>query len=193
MTCCRSSLDVIPWIPPLRRPAAPRATYARPASRISHAPETPEHQRTPPACRGPSAMVDLWSYRASTLTYTVPTAAERQGNLSDLLAYGAAYQIYDPKTTRPAASGRYTRDPFPGNLIPSSRLDATAQNLISRFYPLPNIPGAKPTGVNYTMPSLQANRFENQMLRIDRAFGEKHRLYVRGNMSDRAQDLERRF
>ena len=132
-------------------------------------------------------------YRASNLTYTVPTAAERQGNLSDLLAYGAAYQIYDPKTTRPAASGRYTRDPFPGNLIPSSRLDATAQNLMARFYPLPNIPGAKPTGVNYTMPSLQANRFENQMLRIDRALGEKHRLYVRGNMSDRAQDLERRF
>src|SRR5713101_5996061 len=61
MTCCRSSLDVIPWIPPLRHPAAPRATYARPASRISHVLETPEHQRTPPACRDPSAMVDLWS------------------------------------------------------------------------------------------------------------------------------------
>src|SRR4030095_7572638 len=54
------SVGVILWIPPLRRPAAPRATYARPASRISHAPETPEPQRTPPACRGPSARVDLW-------------------------------------------------------------------------------------------------------------------------------------
>ena len=132
-------------------------------------------------------------YRASNLTYTVPTAAERQGNLGDLLALGASYQIYDPLTTRAATSGRYSRTAFPGNIIPASRLDATAQNLIARYYPLPNLPGAKPSGIDYTMPSLQANRFENQMLRVDRLLGEKHRLSARGSMSDRAQDLERRF
>ena len=133
-------------------------------------------------------------YRSYNLTYTVPTAPERQGNFADLLAFGSQYQIYDPKTTRAASTtGRYMRDPFPGNIIPSSRLDAAAQNLISRYYPLPNLPGAAPTGVNYTMPSVQANQFQNHTLRVDHAIGARQKLFVRATMSDRAQDLELRF
>jgi hypothetical protein len=57
-------------------------------------------------------------YRASNLTYTVPTAAERQGNLSDLLAFGASYQIYDPKTTRAGHIGRLHPRPIPGQYHP---------------------------------------------------------------------------
>jgi hypothetical protein len=133
-------------------------------------------------------------YRSYNLTYTVPTPAERQGNFSDLLAFGSQYQIYDPKTTRPASTaGRYTRTAFPGNIIPASRLDQTAQNLISRYYPLPNLPGAMPTGVNLTMPSIQANRFQNHTLRVDHAVGGRQKLFLRATWSDRAQELERRF
>jgi hypothetical protein len=133
-------------------------------------------------------------YGGSNLTYTVPSAQERGGNFADLLAYGSTYQIYDPATTRPATTaGRYTRDPIPGNIIPASRLSQTAVNVIIRYYPLPNLPGAKPTGVNFAMPSLQANRFGNHTLRIDHAIGQRQRLAIRANMSDRGQDLQRRF
>jgi hypothetical protein len=54
---------------------------------------------------------------------TVPTAAMRAGDFS-----GAAFEIVDP----------LTGEPFPGNVIPASRLDPTAQGIMNFFYPLPN-------------------------------------------------------
>ena len=36
-----------------------------------------------------------------TLTTTVPTAGEKRGDFSQLLALGSSYQIYDPFTTTP--------------------------------------------------------------------------------------------
>ncbi len=49
-------------------------------------------------------------------TLTVPTAKQRQGDFSDLLRLGSAYQIYDPATRRTAAGGRFQSDPVPGNI-----------------------------------------------------------------------------
>jgi hypothetical protein len=133
-------------------------------------------------------------YGYSNLTYTVPTATERLGNFADLLAYGSSYQIYDPATTKPSTTaGRYTRSTFPGNVIPQSRLSQTALNIIAAYYPLPNLPGAKPTGVNYTMPSIQANDFDNHAFRLDHAIGQKHRLFVRATVNQRAQAQQLRF
>jgi hypothetical protein len=136
---------------------------------------------------------DSQPYGSSNLAYTVPTASERIGDLGDLLAYGASYQIYDPATTRPATTtGRYTRDPFPNNLIPQTRLSKTAQNLVARYYPIPNLPGAKPAGVNYNVPSVQRNDFGSHLLRLDHA-AKKNRLSLRANLNDRNQSLQRRF
>ncbi len=133
-------------------------------------------------------------YGYSNLTYTVPTPTERLGNFADLLAYGSSYQIYDPATTKPSTtSGRYTRSTFPGNVIPQARLSQTALNIIGAYYPLPNLPGAKPTGVNYTMPSIQANDFDNHAFRLDHAIGQKHRLFVRATVNQRAQAQQLRF
>ena len=55
------------------------------------------------------------------VTLSVPTAKMRTGDFSDLLALGSQYQLYDPATTRPhpTQAGRFIRDPFPGNIIPS--------------------------------------------------------------------------
>jgi hypothetical protein len=61
---------------------------------------------------------------------TVPTAAERSGDLSSL-----GSPIFDP----------FTGQPFPGNQIPSSRIDPIASKILS-LYPLPNLGGA---GGNY--------------------------------------------
>src|SRR5207245_7729107 len=48
-------------------------------------------------------------------------AAMRRGDLSELLALGSAYQIYDPKTTVALPNGRFQRQAFPGNIIPPER------------------------------------------------------------------------
>src|SRR5579885_650418 len=71
----------------------------------------------------------------SVLT-NVPSAQDRTGNLSDWLALGTNYQIYDPTSTT-AADGT-GRKPFAGNVIPTSRLSPQALNLINSYFPLPN-------------------------------------------------------
>lgn len=80
--------------------------------------------------------------------WTVPTVAERSGNFSGLLQQGIT--IYDPATTRPdpAHPGAFIRDPFPGNIIPASRFDPVAVNLLS-FYPSITQPGANNDPVSY--------------------------------------------
>ncbi|MEZ5351215.1 MAG: carboxypeptidase regulatory-like domain-containing protein [Bryobacteraceae bacterium] len=62
---------------------------------------------------------------ASQALYTVPTADMRNGNFSGTAG------IFDPLTTVGS-----TRQPFPGNLIPTSRISRISQAI------LPNIPGA---------------------------------------------------
>jgi len=131
---------------------------------------------------------------AANLTYVVPSAPERQGNFADLLAYGAAYQIYDPATTHTSTtSGVYARTAFPGNSIPQSRLSQTALNILAAYYPLPNLPGAKPSGVDYTIPSVQTNNFYNHTFRLDDAIGERHRLFFRATLNQRNQATQQRF
>jgi len=49
--------------------------------------------------------------------FTVPTVAQRGGDLSGLLALGSAYQIYDPNSGV-AEGSRVRRTPLAGNLIP---------------------------------------------------------------------------
>jgi outer membrane receptor protein involved in Fe transport len=86
----------------------------------------------------------LRSHVGSTATDRVPTAAERTGDLSDLLP--ANIHIYDPyQTSDPAhcnlvlTNGQPTpqtltqRTQFPGNVIPGCRLSAPALALLSQF------------------------------------------------------------
>ncbi len=70
-----------------------------------------------------------------SLVTTVPTAQDRTGNLSDWLAGSSIYQIYDPTTGNPTTG--VGRQPFPGNIIPTSRLSPQALALLS-YFPLPN-------------------------------------------------------
>ncbi len=143
------------------------------------------------ACEGIGAKQP---YRYGNLAYTVPTAAQRGGDFSDLRAFGSQYQIYDPATTRPSTvANRFDRTAFPGNVIPASRISATASAILERYYPLPNVPGAKPTGVNYVIPSPAVNRFQSHLLRLDHHFNRRNRLNARASWSDRTQEIEYRF
>jgi len=78
---------------------------------------------------------------------TIPTPAMIGGDFSQLLtniqlgtdALGRPVyqgQIFDPLTTR-TVNGQLVRDPFPGNIIPSNRFDASASKILGLF-PHPN-------------------------------------------------------
>ena len=114
-------------------------------------------------------------------TSTVPTQAERDGDFSALLKLGSSYQIYNPFSTRAASTpGRYQRDPFAGNIIPKSLLTPLGQNLVD-IYPQPNQPALADGRNNYYFPDLRSQNFNSHMVRVDQAFNQNHRMFVRLN------------
>jgi Carboxypeptidase regulatory-like domain/TonB dependent receptor-like, beta-barrel len=114
----------------------------------------------------------------STSTSTVPTAAQRGGDFSELLRLGNQYQIYDPLTTRAEAGGRFSRQPFPGNIIPQNRLDPVGQKLVN-FFPLPNQPGTVDGRNNFFFTYKALEDYYVHLVRVDHAFSDKHRLFAR--------------
>jgi hypothetical protein len=57
---------------------------------------------------------------------SVPTPEMRQG----MFNFSGANPIYDPATTRQLPDGTWTRDPFPGNVIPPNRIDPVARKIL---------------------------------------------------------------
>ena len=100
---------------------------------------------------------------------TVPSALERQGDFSQtLLANGRLQLIRDP------VSGQ----PFPGNVIPPSRLDKNGQALLNIF-PAPNI--VSPTQqFNYVFQSLVEHARNAETLRVDYAISSNTKIFWRG-------------
>jgi hypothetical protein len=67
---------------------------------------------------------------------TLPTAAERAGDFSQTRnSAGQLVTIYDPLTTR-TVNGVIVRDPFPGNVIPASRVNGVARAMLAAM-PVP--------------------------------------------------------
>jgi len=127
-----------------------------------------------------------------TLTTAVPTPKMRQGDFSDLLRVGSQYQIYDPATIAPAPGGRFSREPFAGNLVPASRFNPTATKLMD-FWPQPNLPGTADGSNNWTTPRPEWDHFYSHVARVDHTFSPAHRVFVRGNVNDRANEYSVRF
>lgn len=133
----------------------------------------------------------------STFNHTVPNAAQRLGNFSDLLTIGARYQIYDPLSVRadPARPGHFLRDPIAGNILPQSRIVSPANATYSKFFPAPNNPPARTTleplnnylGVaepyNWSYSAF-ANRFDYQQSQKHRFFGRWSWLKYREDRQD---------
>ncbi len=116
----------------------------------------------------------------SNQTSTVPTAAERTGDFSALLALGSSYQVYNPFTTRAVGNGRYQRDPIPGNIIPKSLLTPLGLNLAA-IYPLPTQKGTVDGRNNFYYPDLRIQRYDSHMGRVDHSFSQNNRMFVRLN------------
>jgi hypothetical protein len=129
-----------------------------------------------------------------SMTSTVPREAWRDGNFSDLLALGSSYQLYDPMTIAPAAGGRFSRQPLAGNVIPASRLNPVGRNLLN-LYPLPNNVGAETAdGRNNFFYSLPAKEnYWTTIGRVDHAFSDTHRMFVRFHRDYWEEDKNRSF
>ncbi len=104
--------------------------------------------------------------RGQTFISTVPTAAMRRGDFSELLTL-RGIQIYDPLTT--------PRTPFPGNIIPSGRFDPVAMRFLN-LYPLPTSAGL---GSNFTTNVTREQTANTFDVRVDHRFNQNRSLYVR--------------
>jgi hypothetical protein len=109
---------------------------------------------------------------------TVPSDAMRKGDLSALLVLGSQYQVYDPATTEAASGGRFQRQPFAGNIIPASRLDPTAQKILT-YWPSPNQVGNRDGSSNYFYTPSALEKTWDHLGRFDHAITPNHRMFVR--------------
>lgn len=121
---------------------------------------------------------------------TMPTTAEVGGDFSHtFLANGQLDVIYNPFSTRlvTASDGSqyYTRDPFPGNKIPSNMIDKVGAK-IAALYPAPNRSSGLVNDQNNFFKQAGGTTSNDKFdVRVDWAQSEKQRLFVR--VSDRAR------
>lgn len=123
---------------------------------------------------------------------SVPREAWRNGDFSDLLALGSNYQLYDPATIQPTGNGTFSRQPFPGNIIPASRINPIGRAILN-LYPLPNSPGAANGANNYFLSGKALEDYWTTIGRVDHTFSDKDRLFVRLHRDFWEEDKNRSF
>ncbi len=114
-------------------------------------------------------------YREDTATRTVPTAAMRNGDFSELLNpgnpfFGKTIAIKDPLTGQP----------FAGNIIPANRLSPNGVGLLNT-YPLPT-PGFQRGSNNWIGTSPNPRNTRKDTLRLDWTPDNKNRVSFRGSL-----------
>jgi hypothetical protein len=110
---------------------------------------------------------------------TVPSPAQRTGDYSA----PKLNRLYDPLTTRANPSGSGTiRDPFSGNVIPSSRITSQAR-FFDRYMPGPNTASG-----NAVFAPARAVTEDQITLRGDQQLTANHRLFVRWSYNNNRMD-----
>ncbi len=94
-----------------------------------------------------------------TQTKYTPTALERQGNFSQSFQNNGTLQLINDPTTGA---------PFPGNIIPASRITPLGQAMLN-FFPLPNFvgTGSLTNVANYFEAASATHPRRNDVLRVD--------------------------
>lgn len=137
--------------------------------------------------------------RASTTSnILVPSALERQGNLSETLGLPICTTSANAFTTNCTAAGAtplmvidtngnsiQARQnmifrpsdgrAYAGNIIPTSEIDPRSLGLLNA-YPMPNVPG---TRNGYTFAALNINNTRQEVFRLDHNFTENHKVFGR--------------
>ena len=126
-----------------------------------------------------------WQMTNASLTVSgqLPTALEEQGNFSQSLnGSGGPRTIYDPWTTQTSANGAtVSRMPFPGNMIPASRISPIAA-MYTAALPQANLPGTGPYhALDYIVPLPVYYPYRNFSDRTDYVIND--RLRYNGRVS----------
>lgn len=147
---------------------------------------------------GYSDLTNLQSARPAEINYTVPTVPMRGGDFSHMLLIDPVrYRVHDPVSTRPdpARPGFYVRDPFPGNVIPRSRIMAPQfYEFYTKRMPLPNNdptdPRREPVN-NYLASGMPNNVYYSSWTnRVDYQAAERHRFFFRWMKTSFLEDAQ---
>ncbi len=111
---------------------------------------------------------------------TVPTDLQRQGDFSQTFDTGGNLEVlYDPATNTTLPDGTIARDPFPGNIIPTDRIDPISRQLLD-FYPRANRPPVNIAGAqNFNGNRTNREPREAVVTRVDHVFSNANRFYFR--------------
>jgi hypothetical protein len=113
-----------------------------------------------------------------TFLSTVPSMKMRSGDFSEINRV-----IYDP----------LTQQPFPGNVIPSSRFDPASAQIMQRYYPEPNTAGSiSATGqqINNYLINPELTRNDDQFdVKVDHVLTQANRFFGRYSYQKTLRDL----
>lgn len=126
--------------------------------------------------------------QGETVTYSVPTEAELNGDFSYAGSGVRANPIYDPRTTR-KLNGNWYRDPFPGNIIPKSTWDPVAAKFVGmNAWAPPNRTGT-PTTTGYAENLLAVRQktvdWANYSVRVDHQLSTSVRTFLNWSYNTR--------
>ena len=147
----------------------------------------------------------LYDSTAGSTYLSVPTAAERTGDFSSLLAQGSnrtdtecpgvtrtynSESIFDPAsgTINAACATQgytiYDRTAFPANHITAGTLPLNSVALAAlAYFPQPNVTGNNLGQNNYYSDTASGDRYNNEFVRLDWAFSPRQRLYATARYS----------
>ncbi len=104
---------------------------------------------------------------------TIPSLEFRQGDFGELRdPSGSVLPIFDGASTRPDGAGSFVRDAFGNNVVPASRIDPIAGQVMSML-PQPDHPGIV---LNWVNRSSNPTDDDSMALKIDHALADNHRL-----------------
>ncbi len=116
------------------------------------------------------------------ITTTVPTAAERSGDFSQLLSLNTSktnYTIYNPYSGKLSGT-TVSRTPLSyngaRNVIPPSLLNPIAQAYL-KLYPMPNQTGLANGEDNYFVNAPSIDNFDNEFGRLDYNLGNNDKIF----------------
>jgi hypothetical protein len=118
-----------------------------------------------------------------TATGTLPTDLQRSGDFSQTRNQtGQLIAIYDP------LSSPTTRTAFPGNVLPQSRIDPVARNLL-KYLPPPNSAGNPITATNNFTSNFSAPINQNlYSIRADHSITDSQKIFFRVSLNNTDQN-----
>jgi trimeric autotransporter adhesin len=143
--------------------------------------------RIPHLLKGDSTFFTLsyFGTRGQSISYnvgTVPSLQEAGGNFSQTLINGAVPTIYDPTTGQP----------FPGNIIPSTRLNPVAEMLLFQLKLIPTTTLSSSQN-NYSFAAAVPSDTDNVSLRLNQNVGKNDRLALNESFQRRKSDNAQLF